>query len=73
MINYIDLSANDNNFGSLNVNLKSYWATSPYLNLSFFPRSYYQCDTEQEIPVHSHFLGSGVASQKEIETKNMYY
>lgn len=39
--------------------VSSYWAVSPYLNMSFFPRSYYSGDERSGIPGHSHFLGSG--------------
>lgn len=38
---------------------KSYWATSPFLNLSFFPRRYYERKFGNEVPPHSHFLGCG--------------
>lgn len=39
------------------------WATSPFLNISFFPKVYYQDDQEQELPKHSHFVGCGSASE----------
>jgi len=38
---------------------KDYWAMSPYLNISFFPRAYYQDSDKSTLPAHSHFLGSG--------------
>lgn len=67
--NYIDLNEYGSALDGLDVSLNSYWAASPYLNISFFPKCYYQCDSAQKIPVHSHFLGSGVPNRKEISTK----
>ena len=43
----------------LHLSARSYWATSAYLNLSFFPRSYYSESGYADIPSHSHFLGAG--------------
>ncbi len=42
---------------------KSMWATSPFLNISFFPKVYYQDEQEQEPPKHSHFVGCGAISE----------
>lgn len=50
-----------------NFQSKSYWATSPYLNFSFFPKSYYS-DLKHvaSIPTHTHCVG-GHAECSEIE------
>jgi UDP:flavonoid glycosyltransferase YjiC (YdhE family) len=46
------------------VSNRSYWATSPYLNLTFFPRSYYENTASPDLPSHSHFLGAGQDTEK---------
>lgn len=38
---------------------RSIWATSPFLNISFFPRAYYPSGPGAALPRHSHFLGYG--------------
>ena len=35
------------------------WASSPFLNISFFPRAYYENGGTTALPDHSHFVGSG--------------
>lgn len=35
------------------------WATSPFLNISFFPRAYYEGVHAAALPTHSHFVGAG--------------
>jgi UDP:flavonoid glycosyltransferase YjiC (YdhE family) len=42
---------------------KTFWSTSPFLNISFFPRTYYQDHQNLEHPKHSHFVGCGDASE----------
>jgi len=50
--------------------VESYWATSPFLNLSFLPRAFYlnigngQEDGLQPIPDTSHFVGAGSYSNE---------
>ena len=42
---------------------KTMWATSPFLNISFFPRAYYQNTTNLEHPKYSHFVGCGATPE----------
>jgi len=49
----------------------SYWATSPFLNLSFFPRAYYEDGKRAVLPAHSHFMGSGPAREPLPERKQL--
>ena len=42
---------------------KTMWATSPFLNISFFPKVYYQDKQGQEPPKHSHFVGCGATPE----------
>jgi len=46
---------------------KSIWATSPFLNISFFPRIYYQDAKDVKHPKHSHFVGCGVTHETPAE------
>jgi len=50
-----------------NVDADSIYATSPYLAISFFPRSYFEGFGNLPIPGHSHFLGSGPHPASEAE------
>ena len=50
---------------------KSDWATSPFLNLSFFPRTYFEDGKLKVIPAHSHFMGSGPAGEPLLRRKHL--
>lgn len=49
----------------------SYWATSPFLNISFFPRTYYNDGQYGALPAHAHFVGSGPAREPLSERKKL--
>jgi hypothetical protein len=49
----------------------SYWATSPFLNISFFPKAYYHDEHHAALPDHAHFLGSGPAREPLLERKQL--
>lgn len=55
---YFNLDSKSNFPDSVQLRARSYWATSSYLNLSFFPRSYYSDIGYADIPSQSHFLGA---------------
>jgi UDP:flavonoid glycosyltransferase YjiC (YdhE family) len=46
---------------------RTFWATSPFLNISFFPRLYYQDTKKLEHPKCSHFVGTGEALESQTE------
>ena len=48
---------------------KSMWATSPFLNISFFPKAYYQDTQDFEHPKHSHFVGCGTVPEPIVENE----
>ena len=66
----IDMLANDlrrEDFPTPSNN--SDWATSPFLNISFFPRAYYNDGHQVLLPTHTHFVGSGPAREA-LTTRN---
>jgi hypothetical protein len=46
---------------------KTFWGTSPFLNISFFPRAYYQDTENLGHPKCSHFVGCGEAPESHTE------
>ena len=48
---------------------KSIWSTSPFLNISFFPRIYYQDAPDLHHPKTSHFVGCGVTHETSAEPR----
>lgn len=48
---------------------KTMWASSPFLNISFFPKAYYQDTHDSEFPKHSHFVGCGTTPEPNSEQK----
>jgi UDP:flavonoid glycosyltransferase YjiC (YdhE family) len=50
---------------------QSNWATSPFLNISFFPRTYYEDGDHAALPAQSHFLGSGPSREPLPERKQL--
>jgi UDP:flavonoid glycosyltransferase YjiC (YdhE family) len=50
---------------------QSNWATSPFLNISFFPKAYYENGQRSDLSSHSHFVGSGEAREPFPERKKL--
>lgn len=48
---------------------RTFWATSPFLNISFFPKSYYQETRNLKHPKYSHFVGCGQTPESQTEQR----
>lgn len=58
-------SISNNNFPK--PSHKTFWATSPFLNISFFPRAYYRDTRNLEHPKYSHFVGCDETPESKTE------
>ena len=51
--------------------VRSRWATSPFLNISFLPRRFHEDSSSAALPEHSHFVGGGAGSEPLLDRKRL--